>query len=262
MLRFCANISLLFTELALRDRFEAAADAGFSAVEIQFPYALSAAQIKRQLQRHRLKLVQFNVAADKLLNGGEGLAAVPESQHRFRQAVDQALHYAAQLQPNVVNVLPGCCHRPERTKQYLETFKTNLRYAADAFAGIGVKTVLEAINTHDMPGFIVHSGAQMRSILADLDHPGLLMQYDLYHMQRMAEDCAGFLRDHIDKIGHIQFADCPGRGQPGTGSSRLEQFFRIIAGSGYRGWIGAEYRPAGPTTESLAWLGSYRHCGV
>jgi len=254
MLRFSANLSLLFTELPLLQRFEAAKQQGFEAVEIQFPYELSAEQILEQLQRHALKLVLFNVDADTLLQGGEGLAAVPEKRAQFREAVAIALEYARLLQPDVINVLPGRCLAPQRLEQYLQTLRDNLRHAAETFASAGVTTVFEAVNSHDMPGFIVDSSAKMLSLLNEVGHPKLGLQYDIYHMSRMREDCAAFLTQHIDKIGHIQFADCPGRGQPGTGSVDFDTLFGLIAGSPYRGWMGAEYKPAGTSYDSFAWM--------
>jgi len=256
MLRFSANLSLLFTEVDLIDRFKAAHEKGFSAVEIQFPYLLSAEQIQQQLQKYDLKLVLFNVAADNLLQGGEGLAAVPEKQPQFRQAVEQALGCAEILKPDVINILPGCCQDKKRTQEYLETFKNNLLYACNAFSAVGINTLFEAVNIHDMPGFIIHNGQQMLEILDELHHPHLLMQYDIYHMHKMQEDCAGFLSQHLDKIGHIQFADCPGRGQPGSGQIDFAPLFKMIADSPYNGWTGAEYKPTGLTGESLDWLNS------
>ncbi|WP_305906409.1 TIM barrel protein [Methylomarinum sp. Ch1-1] len=258
MLRFTANLSLLFTEVPLLERFQAAAEAGFKAVEIQFPYELNIDQIQQQLQRHHLKLVLFNVDADTLLQGGEGLAGVPEKQAQFREAVGQALEYARLLNPEVINVLPGRCINNERLPEYLTTFKDNLRHAANAFERIGVKTVFEAVNTVDMPGFMIHSGQQMLDILTELKHPNLAMQYDLYHMHRMGEDCDEFLCEHLAQIGHIQFADCPGRGEPCTGQTDFDRLFDIIAQSDYRGWTGAEYKPSGTTEDSLDWLRRYR----
>ena len=254
MLRFTANLSLLFTELPLRERFRAAKECGFDAVEIQFPYDLPAEHIRAALDEYNLKLVLFNVDADNLLRGGEGLAAVPEKRVQFEAAVEQTLAYARLLKPEAINVLPGCCLNPQRLDQYLQAFKTNLRLAADTFAGVGVTTVFEAVNSHDMPGFIVDGSAKMLSLLAEINHPNLRLQYDVYHMSRMGEDCAAFLARHADKVGHIQFADCPGRGQPGTGDVDFEQLFDLIADSPYQGWVGAEYKPLGNTSESLDWL--------
>ncbi|WP_442498504.1 hydroxypyruvate isomerase family protein [Methylobacter sp. sgz302048] len=254
MLKFTANLSLLFTEADLIERFEAASRQDFTAVEIQFPYALDAQTLKNALTAAGQKLVLFNVDADDLLQGGEGLACVPEKQARFRQAVAQTLAYAEVLKPAAINVLPGRCLNESRLPKYMKTFKENLCFAADAFAPLGIKTVFEAINTCDMPGFIIHSGAQMLAVLDELDRPDLFMQYDVYHMQMMGEDPIRFIADHADKIGHIQFADCPGRAQPGTGRIDFERLFSAIEKSGYSGWVGAEYKPMGTTLDSLDWF--------
>jgi len=254
MFNFTANLSMLFTELELINRFKASKQNGFNAVEIQFPYSLSAKILKNTLEEQQLKLVLFNVDADDLLHGGEGLACVPEKRDQFRQAVAQTLDYAKLLKPEVINVLPGRCFNEKRKQDYLKTFTENLYFAAEAFAPLGIKTVFEAINTHDMPGFIIHNGQQMLGILDQLKHPKLLMQYDIYHMQMMGDKPDEFIAQYAEKIGHIQFADCPGRGQPGTGQINFERIFSVIENSAYSGWVGAEYNPVGTTSESLDWL--------
>lgn len=254
MLKFAANLSLLFTELELSQRFKAASHHGFQAVEIQFPYALSPAQLKTLLKAAEVKLILFNVAADDLLQGGEGLACVPDKQVQFKQAVQQALAYAEELQPVAINVLPGRCHHPQRLADYKATLADNLYYAAEAFASVGVKTVFEAINSVDMPGFIITSGQHMLDMLAQVQHPNLLMQYDIYHATKMAGTPDAFISQHAGQIGHIQFADCPGRGQPGTGTIDFKHLFSVIEQSAYGGWLGAEYLPVGSTADSLAWL--------
>lgn len=256
MLRFCANLSLLFTEYPWPDRFAAAKRAGFNAVEIQFPYDLPANEIKHYLDTCGLQLILFNVPAATLLQGGEGLAAVPESVAQFQSAIAQALEYGRILQPVAINVLPGRCADETRRSAYLQTLSRNLYYAADAFAQIGVKTVFEAINSYDMPSFLLQTGQQMLAMLSEVKHANLYMQYDIYHMSRMEEDCADFLRRHLDKIAHIQVADCPGRGQPGSGRIDFPGLFDLIEQSAYPGWIGAEYRPGTITEASLGWLKS------
>ena len=254
MLNFSANLSLLFTEVALIDRFKATKQSGFDAVEIQFPYTLSAKALKNALEQQQLKLVLFNVDADDLLQGGEGLACVPEKRDQFRRAVAQALEYARLLKPGAIKVLPGRCFNEQRKQEYLETFQENLCFAVDAFAPLGIKTVFEAINSRDMPGFIIDNGQRMLELLNQLKQPGLFMQYDIYHAQMMGDKPAEFIARHADKIGHIQFADSPGRGQPGTGRIDFEQVFSAIENSAYSGWVGAEYKPVGSTLESLGWF--------
>lgn len=253
MLRFSANLSLLFTEVPLQQRFQAAKEHGFAAVEIQFPYELNANTIRQKLDSQQLKLVQFNVDADNLLQGGEGLAAVPEKQRQFKEAVAQSAAYAKVLKPDVINVLPGRCFDKTRFATYLQTFKENLHYATEAFSALGIKTVFEAINTVDMPDFIVYSSAQMLSVINEINHPDLLMQYDIYHIQMMQENPANFIQQYADTIGHIQFADCPGRHQPGTGTVDFIELFSVIEASTYKGWVGAEYNPLNNTQASLNW---------
>jgi hydroxypyruvate isomerase len=254
MLKFTANVSLLFTEVELIKRFKAAKQQGFDAVEIQFPYSLSQETLKNALEEAQLKLVLFNVDADDLLDGGEGLACVPEKRDQFRQAVAQTLEYALLLKPEVINVLPGRCLNESRKQHYVETFKENLCFAAEAFAPLGIKTVFEAINIHNMPGFIIYNGLQMLDMLDQLKRPDVYMQYDIYHMQMMGDKPDEFIARYADKIGHIQFADCPGRGQPGTGQINFKHVFSVIEKSAYSGWVGAEYKPVGTTAESLDWL--------
>jgi hydroxypyruvate isomerase len=258
MPRFSANLSMLFTEVELIDRFAAARAAGFRAVEIQFPYDLGAETIRRKLIEHDLQLVLFNVPADDLLQGGEGLACVPEKQDQFREALALALDYAKILQPDAINVLPGRSLDPSRFDAYLSTFKRNLCLAADAFSPLGVKTVFEAINSLDMPGFIIDTSAKMLAVRDKLQRADVYLQYDIFHMLRMGEDPAAFIAEHADRIGHIQFADCPGRAQPGTGIADWAEIFSAIDRSGYDGRTGAEYKPSGGTSASLGWLNHFR----
>lgn len=258
MLRFSANLSMLFTEVELSERFKAAKDAGFKAIEIQFPYSLPATQIQQTLSDQQLKLVLFNVDADDLLQGGEGLACVPNKKTQFRFALEQAFNYAEILTPDVINVLPGRCLDETKAGYYRDTFLRNLEYALEAFSPLGIKTVFEAINTIDMPNFIIHSGAQMLEVLRDLNHRDLLMQYDIYHAARMNEDYADFIVEQAAKIGHLQFADNPQRGEPGTGEIDFPALFDLIETSAYQGWCGAEYKPSNGTLNSLNW---YLHSG-
>jgi hydroxypyruvate isomerase len=254
MLRFSANLSLLFNETDFSNRFQAASEQGFSAVEIQFPYSLPAEQIQAELTANRLQLILFNVAADDLMQGGEGLACVPEKRNRFRTAVAQTIAYAEILKPALINVLPGRCLNENRRMEYLHTFMENLAFAVEAFSSLGIKTVFEAVNTYDMPGFLVHRGQQMLKILNQINHSMLAMQYDIYHMIMMGEKPAEFINQHSVNIGHIQFADSPGRGQPGTGNIDFKQLFNTIDNSDYSGWLGAEYHPVGRTKDSFDWF--------
>ncbi len=261
MPEFSANLSLLFRESPPIDRFAAARAAGFSAVEIQFPYAIEPDLIRRELDRHDLALVLINVPAGDLMDGGDGLACVPGRETAFRQAVSEALAYAEALDVRRINVLAGRQPAGAELLACLETLAVNLQYAADAFEDIGAITTFEAINTHDMPRFLVSTVSQMQEMREAVAHPSLKMQFDCYHMARMGEDLAASLRENLPDIGHIQFADVPGRGQPGTGGLDFAALFRLIDEAGYRGYCGAEYHPTAATADSLGWFAPYRQGG-
>lgn len=257
MLRFSANLSLLFTEQPLLARFAAARAAGFEAVEIQFPYELPVEAIAEQLDRHQLQLVLINVPAGDLMQGGHGLAGIPGREQAFRRAVLEAMPYVQQLGVPTINVLAGRQPDDADLLQCLHTLAANARYAAEAFHSIGCTTVLEAINTIDMPGFLLSNPVHLEEILEVADHPTLKMQFDCYHMARMGVDVIVALKQHIHDIAHIQFADVPGRGAPGSGDLPYGQIFDVIQQLPYRGWCGAEYHP-GPAG-SEASLTSWRH---
>ena len=258
MLRFSVNLSLIFQEMALLERIQAARDYGFRAVEIQFPYQRSAAEIQQALQQSEVEMAVFNIDAGDLMQGGEGLAAVPDKKDQFECALAQAVDYAEQLRPECVNVLPGCSADRSRSDEYLQTLNDNLRMAADAFAPLGVKCVVEAVNVHDMPGFLINNECSLLDRHDQVNHPNLFIQYDIYHMQRMGSDPAAFISAHAARIGHIQFADLPGRGQPGCGEIDFETLFQAIDETDYRGWLGAEYHPDGPSGESFGWYQAFR----
>lgn len=254
MLKFSANLSMLFCERPLIERFAAARAAGFSAVEIQFPYELTIDAIRHELVRNELQLVLINVPAGDLMQGGDGLAGIPGREQAFRHAVMDALRYAEALQVPTVNVLAGREPAGVPLAHCVSTLASNLRHATETLHSIGITTVMEAINTVDMPRFILHSIAQMQAMLDTVNHPALKMQFDCYHMQRMQEDVKLSLQDNIQHIGHIQFADTPGRHEPGTGSMDYDEIFALIRDLPYHGWCGAEYRPSGKTENTLDWF--------
>jgi hydroxypyruvate isomerase len=256
MLKFSANLSLLFTEKPLAERFSAARAAGFSAVEIQFPYELGISELKSLLQENELELVLINVPAGDLMQGGNGLACVPGRQAEFRAATLQAGEYAEALRVPFINILAGRQPQGIARDDCMATLLENLDHASHHFHRAGAGTVVEAINIFDMKNFLIHSLAHMQHLCAHNSH--LKMQFDCYHMSRMGEDLTDALRNNLPCIGHIQFADNPGRHEPGTGRIDYAPIFSLLEKSAYAGWCGAEYHPAQSTAASLAWLEKYR----
>lgn len=253
-MKLCANISLLFTETALPDRFSAARAEGFSAVEIQFPYTENLAELKDKQLESNLDIALINLPVGDLMEGGLGLASSPKHIDEFKRAVDICLPYAQGLDVDCVNVLAGRCPSPERRRHSMDIFLRNLEYCAEHLEAIGVKAVFEAVNTFDMPDFLINRTDHMQQVIHDLNHRNVAMQYDLYHMARMGEAIEEQLPDIISSIGHIQFADTPNRHQPGTGDLPFEQIFNRLKELQYEHWIGAEYKPLGHTADSLGWM--------
>lgn len=258
-MKLCANLSLLFTELPLLERIQAAAAAGFSGVEIQFPYELPAAELQDALEQAGMPLVLINLPAGDLMTGGPGLAAVPQRQGEFDAALAQALAYAQVVRPACVNVLPGRLAEGLDRAAALATLTANLRGAAEAFAPLGIQVLAEAINPLDMPGFLVNTPQHLLALITAVDHPNFAAQLDFYHMARQDLDlpaCIAVLAGHI---GHVQFADCPGRGAPGSGTLDFVAARQALRTAGYAGWLAAEYRPGEEgTAASLSWLAEWR----
>ena len=259
-MKIAANLSMLFNELPLPERVMAARMAGFDGVEFQFPYALPAIQLKELLARADLPLVLINLPAGDFMQGGAGLAAVPARQAEFDAALQEALTYSAMTRPHCVNVLPGRLAEGVEREQALDTLASNLRTSADAFGSLGIRVVCEAINSLDMPGFLINTPEDLGALLERVDHPNCLGQLDLYHMARQGVDIAAGIRLLGSRIGHVQFADCPGRGAPGSGQVRFGPLISLLKTvAGYDGWLAAEYRPAGDdTVAGLGWMAEWR----
>jgi hydroxypyruvate isomerase len=247
---------MLFTEAPLLERFERAARAGFTAVEIQFPYDTPAEQLQQALFRNKLTLVLHNLPAGDWAAGERGIACHPDRVDEFRQGLDTALSYAAALGAPQLNCLAGTrpVNVPAETAR--RVLVSNLRYAALRLEAHGLKLLIEPINTFDVPGFFVTGTRQALDLIAEVGADNLFLQYDVYHMQRMEGDLANTLAAHLEKIAHIQIADTPGRHEPGTGEINFDFLFAHLDRIGYNGWVGCEYKPATTTEAGLGWLKS------
>jgi len=257
MPRFSTNISMMFTEHALLDRFAAARDAGFGAVEIQFPYEVALDAMGDAQARSEMPLAVMNFPVGDLLTGGPGLAAMPGREGAFQAGVAEARRYAEVLRPGNVNVIVGWPPATLTREACMASLASNLHFAAAAMSEIGVGVTVEPVNTRDRPGYFLSSSTQGIAAIDAAGHENLKIEYDLYHMQIMEGDMAATLEKLIDRIGHIQFADTPGRGEPGTGEINFPYLFDAIDRFGYDGWVGAEYNPTGHTGRSLDWLQPY-----
>ncbi|MEX5444151.1 TIM barrel protein [Acinetobacter schindleri] len=257
MLKFAVNLSMIFTEVPLLQRFALAREHGFDHVEIQFPYELTIEQIQAQLTAHQLSLCLINVPAGDLMQGGHGLAGIPGKEIEFHQAMQQAITYATALKVPSVNILAGKQPLDSDLLPCLNTLADNLKMACSMLADHGIQPVFEMINGTDTPRFLVQNVAQAQEMLEAVQHPALKMQYDCYHMAMMGEDVFEALKENIDTIGHIQFADCPGRHEPGTAIVNYVEIFQWLENSQYQGYVAAEYRPLKHSAASFGWKTRY-----
>jgi hydroxypyruvate isomerase len=258
MVKFAANLSLMFNEVPFLDRFEAAAAAGFEAVEFMFPYDFEVDDIRARLKANGLELVLFNLPAGNWDAGQRGIAIYPNLTAEFRDSAALAARYADALGCTKLHCLAGTAPLGADLRNMRKTYVENLRFAADLFAKDGITLLIEAINTRDVPGYFLDTTAKAADIIESVDAGNLRLQYDVYHMQIMEGDLAATIEKFLPRIAHIQIADTPGRHQPGTGEINFPFVFDHLDRIGYAGWIGCEYRPRGSTLESLGWLHALR----
>ncbi len=251
MVGLSANISMLFREVPLLERFAAARDAGFAAVEIQNPYEFAATALTDAAGEADVKVILINAPM------GEdprwfGTASLPGRAVKFRAELERAAEYAQALGVRMVNVLAG---RSDPHDQFaaVQRLKDGLTLAAEILGKVGAHPLLEVINPINAPGYCVADFALADEILAaTTGRAGL--QFDVYHAAMLGLDPTQAFSRYLPRIHHVQFADQPGRHEPGTGTLDFAAIFRTIRDSGYAGWVGAEYQPSGPTTSGLAWM--------
>ena len=255
-MRLIANISLLFAERPMRERFAAAREAGFAGIEIQFPYDEDAERLRRW--KGDTPLVLINLPAGRPDLGDVGLSTDAARRRDFAAGLETALRYAETLRVEKVNVLAGAPPPGQPDSDTVTVLGDNLRLAAERMAGIGVRVVIEAVNPFDVPGYWLDGLDRALAFLDGLESPAADLQFDLYHMARTEPDLANAIHRAGPLIGHVQFADAPGRREPGTGAIDFAAAFAALHAIGYDGAVGAEYRPTLPTERNLGWMAQAR----
>lgn len=258
MPKLAANLSTLFTDRPLEDRFSAAAQAGFKGVEIQFPYELPAQRILELLADSKLSLVMFNIPAGDSAAGDRGLAANWDRRDEFRRGLDEAVRYAELLKPERLNLLAGAS---EPTPQNDLALLMNTRIAAEELGEEGFQLTIEPLNDMTVPNSAIPTSRAALDLISEIDRDNVSLQLDIWHASRMGEDPIIVLREHVEQIGHIQVADVPDRGEPGTGEVDWTALFHAIDASGYEGWVGLEYNPTVDTEASLNFIRKLGYLG-
>jgi hydroxypyruvate isomerase len=255
MPRFAANLNFLFTEVPFLERFEAAAKAGFKAVEIINPYEAPAAEIAARLKANGLSLALFNIAPGNPPAGERGLTSIPGREADFAAAFDNALRYAEATGGTRIHLLAGLVHQGARRA----TFVANIKKAARLAARHGVEVLIEPINRRDIPGYFLNHTHVARGIIHEVAEPNVGLQFDLYHRQIEEGDVAAAIDEFGPLARHYQIASPPDRGEPDAGELNYAWLLQRIDASGFAGYVGCEYRPRRGTLEGLAWA---KACGV
>ncbi len=251
MPKFAANLTTMFNELDVPERFPAASQSGFTAVEFLYPYAWSSDEVKGWLDAAGLQMILLNIDPGDPERKEVGLASLPGRESDFRSSFEQALSYATALRAGMIHVLAGRSTEEVETSEQI--FIENVRWAADLAAPESVRLLLEPLNTQDVPGYLHTRSDHSASLINAIDRDNVKMQFDCYHMQVMEGNLVKQIEMHFDKIGHIQFSSVPGRHEPQHGEVNLPFVFNTLDEMGYQGWIGCEYWAKGNTSDGLVW---------
>lgn len=248
MPKFAANITLMFDTLPYLDRFDAAADAGFKAVEILFPYEWPGQETLQALRKNRLELVLINAPPPNYTGGEPGFAAMPKLEARFEQDIRRVMRYVDLLKPGLVHIMSGKASGAAAEAALIR----NLRWAADAFPK--QRFTIEPLNPDDQPGYFLNDYDLAARVLDAVERPNVGLQYDAYHAQKIHGDALAIWERFGHRAVHIQIGDTPDRTAPMTGEIDFETLFTAIDDSGYTGWVSGEYHPRGRTEKTLAWM--------
>lgn len=257
MPRFAANFSMMFTEVPFLERFDAAARAGFKAVEFLFPYQHPIETIAAVRADAGVEVALFNMPPGDWDAGERGLACLPGREVEFRDGVAMALAYAKALECPRLHVMAGLAPEGSDQARLEAVYTDNLSHAAEALATADRTALIEPINTRDIPGFFLNYQADARRFQDRVGASNLKIQMDLYHVQIMEGDLAMAIRGQIGRVGHIQIAGVPERHEPDVGEINYPYLFALLDELGYAGWLGCEYRPKGRTEDGLNWVTPY-----
>src|SRR5580692_10618148 len=260
-LRFDVNCSILFAELPVLQRASAARGAGFGGVEFWWPWEgmaptdAEADAFAASIADAGVELVSLNFHTGDMAAGERGIVSHPSRVREFRENVAAAVEIAGRTRCPRLNAPYGLRVPGVDVAEQDAVAAENLAFAARAAGRVGASVLVEAINSVDIPGFPVDSSDKALAVIEKAGAPNIGFLADLYHLAKMGEDVADVLSRHRESIAHVQVADPPGRGAPGTGTVDFEPLFRQLAGQGYGGWVGLEYVPGpGGAASSFGWL--------
>ncbi|HWX85318.1 MAG TPA: 2-oxo-tetronate isomerase [Xanthobacteraceae bacterium] len=255
MPRFAANLTMMFNEVPFLERFEAAANAGFIAVEFLFPYDHPAEAIGERLRKNGLTQALFNLPPGDWNAGEKGFAALPDRFADLQESLSTTLPYAQATGVKRLHLMAGIADRGD--PKAVAAFRKSVAWAAEFFAPHGLDVVIEPINPRNVPGYFLNDFAFARDLINELQIPNLKLQFDIYHCQIIHGDVTMRLREMMPITGHIQIASIPSRNEPDGEELNYPFVFAELDRLGYRGFVGCEYVPRGNTVDGLGWFRPY-----
>jgi hydroxypyruvate isomerase len=261
-MNYLANCSMLFTEWPLLERPAAARAAGFAAVEFWWPWpdqpVPADAEVDAFVAAVRdagVQLVGLNFFAGDLAGPDCGVLSIPSRSAQFRDNIDVTVGIGEQLGVTAFNALYGNRVDEATPAEQDALARQNLALAADAAARIGATVLVEAVSgPKPYPLRTADDAIRVVEDLRVAGHPNVAFLMDLFHLANNGDDLDAAIAKHADVTAHVQIADHPGRGEPGSGGIELDRYLAELAARGYDGWVGLEYKPTTDTETSLAWL--------
>ncbi len=258
MPRLAANLTTLFTERPLIERFAAAADAGFEAVEVLSPFDHDPQALAAACQAAGVEMALLNLPNGDPAKGERGLAALPGREADFRAAVDTGMAFAPVMKCPLVHVMAGVVEGGLANTRAVDTYMANLAYAADIFGAEGIGITIEPLNVRAVPGYLISRQGEARDIIARIGHPNIGLQFDFFHVQIMEGDVTTKFEEFLPVTRHVQIAGVPDRHEPDTGEVNYDYVFERLDALGYAGYVGCEYHPATTTEAGLGWFERYK----
>ena len=262
-LPYAVNCSLLFTELPLLQRPDAAAAAGFSAVEFWWPWpdkpVPTDAEVDGFVAAVRdagVSLIGLNFFAGDLAGPDCGVVSLPDRTGQFRDNVAVVAGIGEALGVPAFNALYGNRLPEVAAQQQDDVAAENLLFAAQAVAGVGGTVLLEPVS--GPKPYPLRTADDVVAVLNRVPADNIAFLCDLFHLANNGDDLGAAVSKHSARIGHVQIADHPGRHEPGKGSLDLNRYLQQIQAAGYTGHVALEYLPSTTTLESLAWLPTER----
>jgi hydroxypyruvate isomerase len=257
-MQLSASVSFMFREVPLLERFAAARAAGFAGVEIQRLAEGRVEEMARAARDAQVQVVLINVGSGDYVAGGAGLSAVPGREEAFRESLEQALDAATTLGALHVHLGPSRVPDGVTRDDCVRTYLANVRLALCLSRATGTSLLVEAMNRVEAPTALLADLQQAADVVRCLGSQRLGLQFDVYHAAMNGDDPLAAFAQVQALARHVQFADVPGRHEPGTGTLDIPTILGSMARRGYAGWYGAEYHPKRSTAASLEWLATVR----